>query len=1068
MRHDESKTKPLRIFCLGGLRFERHGVPWDSFKTRKVAALFVYIAATGKPQPRELLADLLWDDRSTSVARSNLRVALSDLRKHVGDWITITRHAVDLKVESDVWLDSGHLTRMLSADAFAPDALAGALELYHGDFLAGFHLSEARGFEAWASAERERLHQLALGGHRRLAAHYLERGQLSDGIAAAQRHVQFDSLDETAHYQLMQLLVANGQTAGALTQYGRCRALLAEELGVTPSAETIALADAIRAGQTTIVHAASVEPRHNLPPELTPFFGRNDELETVERLLEQPTARLITIIGAGGMGKTRLARAAARRFVKAGRFADGVYFVPLAAIEQSTQVVTTIADAIGLELSAEIDPAEQLITALRRKAVCLVLDNVEQIAGLPDLLPRLLRDMPQTTFLLTSRVRLQLRSEYVLEMRGLPFIPSNSTTTPAAALFMETAQRVRPDFAPDSAELNRICGLVEGTPLALELAAGWVDTLSLPAIEAAIREDLDILHTDSADLPSRQRSMRGVFETTWRQLSAPEQSLLAACSCFRGGFTRAAAEAICGATPRLLARLVRHSLLTFNVRANRYSMHELLRQFAADQLRASPQQWTDTRHNHSAYFTSWLLAQSDEITIVRRPLAETPIATELVNIQRAWRIALDLKFSQQMAPTVHLFGNIHMRLARFREGESIFANAVSTLEQWLHGQPNDRESRYLLAVVLAWQADFAHLLGLPQPITTNLHRSLELLQSSDLQGLTTDADLAHVYECLGDVSDGEDAILFYERGLEVAQRGAIPLAQASLLDALANARGLRGDTTAELMLLARQSHEIRSDIGDLMGLSWSAQLMAWIAIQAGDFQSAAEHAEDAITHSRKLKWRNGLANALHVRGGAFYNQGDWESAIPLFQEAIDLWREVGLDRASFASRYSLGMAQLGLGDEQAAKETTQAYLVSAKRVPPSELSLHGHVLAGHIDLLHKEWQSAVSNFDRVIPFFEQRMVWSRLAHALAFRALATFHCGEMRQAETMLQRAEQLLVKRNYPISYVGLVKAVRSAFLAQDGRYEEAQAMFQSACASPQIAKSQWYQSVIGRYIPG
>ena len=125
------------------------------------------------------------------------------------------------------------------------------------------------------------------------------------------------------------------------------------------------------------------------------------------------------------------------------------------------------------------------------------------------------------------------------------------------------------------------------------------------------------------------------------------------------------------ATPPSLARLVRHSLLTFNVRANRYSMHELLRQFAADQLRASPQQWTDTRHNHSAYFTSWLLAQPDEITIVRRPLAETPIATELVNIQRAWRIALDLKFSQQMALTVHLFGNIHMRLARFREGESI-------------------------------------------------------------------------------------------------------------------------------------------------------------------------------------------------------------------------------------------------------------------------------------------------------------------------------------------------------------------------------------------------------------
>ena len=187
------------------------------------------------------------------------------------------------------------------------------------------------------------------------------------------------------------------------------------------------------------------------------------------------------------MGKTRLARAAARRFVKAGRFADGVYFVPLAAIEQSTQVVTTIADAIDWSFGRNRPcRATHHRPAPQSRLSCARQRGADR--GLPDLLPRLLRDMPQTTFLLTSRaVAVAVRTRTGDARPAIYSIEQHHDT--GGGSFHGDRSACAPDFAPDSAELNRICGLVEGMPLALELAAGWVDTLSLPAIEAAIRED---------------------------------------------------------------------------------------------------------------------------------------------------------------------------------------------------------------------------------------------------------------------------------------------------------------------------------------------------------------------------------------------------------------------------------------------------------------------------------------------------------------------------------------------------------------------------------------------------
>lgn len=348
-------------------------------------------------------------------------------------------------------------------------------------------------------------------------------------------------------------------------------------------------------------------PRHNLPPQPTPFFGRSDELSSIQTLISDPSCRLLTVVGPGGIGKTRLALQAAANNLAS--FADGAYFVALAPLNSADSIVSTILEALKLPLPESLDPKLHLFRYLSSQAILLILDSFEHLMAGTTLIDELLAAAPEVKILVTSRERLNLAEEMIFELEGLSYPADNITTAlesySAVQLFLRGARRVDTKFTlkdADRSAIGRICQLVNGMPLGLELAATWTRTFSCQQIVEEIERDPDFLRSSLRNVPERHRSLRNVFDRSWTLLTPDEQSAFRRLSVFRGKFYRRAAEAVSGTSLLGLSALVDKSLLHVNG-SGAYETHELVRQFAYEKLTASGE-LQPTRDRHLRYYVT--------------------------------------------------------------------------------------------------------------------------------------------------------------------------------------------------------------------------------------------------------------------------------------------------------------------------------------------------------------------------------------------------------------------------------------------------------------------------------
>ncbi|MGD8398745.1 MAG: BTAD domain-containing putative transcriptional regulator, partial [Anaerolineae bacterium] len=611
-------TAKLVLSLLGTAAITLDGEKISGQVPAKSEALLCYLAVTGQVHTREKLAALLWGDRPADKARANLRKALSSLRSVVGDALTITRQTVAFNRESAYWLDVRVLESALAEDDAASDeldALHEAVALYRGEFLEGVSVRQALEFEEWVLQERERLRQLAIQGLHRLSEACAIRGEYAAAIEYTNRLLALEPWQEEAHRQLMTFLARSGQHNAALAQYETCRQILAEELGVEPLPETQALYHWLKTRR-------EISP-HNLTRQTTPFVGRQAELAQIARYLHQPECHLLTLIGPGGIGKTRLALQAAGQALDA--FADGVYFVRLAGISSSEFLVPTIGEAIGHALSGQADPKQQLLKYLQQREMLLVLDNFEHLlsaTGMNDggreLVLEMVGTAPKLKLLVTSRERLNLKAEWLLTLEGLAYPPEETDlgeeTFEAVELFVQRAQRVRPGFSlpAEWPEVVRICRLLDGMPLGIELAATWVSMMPSAEIARELARGLDLLVTDLHDVPARHRSMEAIFDHSWGLLSEPERAVFKSLSVFRGGFDRQAAEQVAGASLSTLAALVDKSLLRV-VSPGRYDMLEPLKQYAEGKLAETPAENEAVQNRHCDYYASFLRRIQNDI-----------------------------------------------------------------------------------------------------------------------------------------------------------------------------------------------------------------------------------------------------------------------------------------------------------------------------------------------------------------------------------------------------------------------------------------------------------------------
>ena len=630
-----------------------------TFRTDAQRALLAYLAAhQGTPQRRDALAALLSPDRPDPEALTYLRNRLTRLRRALGDdaatppWLAVDRKQIALRTGDAIVIDLTQFEQHLAAvEAHAHRELSGcpiclarlqeASDLVRGEFLAGLNFA-SEGWEAWLLGQREHVQQRALAAMSQLREARIARGEWAAVLAVAQRQLALEPWLEAAHRALMQAHVQLDDRNAALAQYEQCAAVLQEELGVEPEAETQQLRQTILEGELRPepVEGGGVDVPDNLPLQTSRFFGRDAEQEQLLDRLVDPAYRLITLVGTGGMGKTRLAIEVGRQ-VKTS-FPDGICFVALDAVKGGAgqiaeQIQIAVGEAAGLGQGGKQLTGEQVLAILRDKRMLLILDNCEPVLDELLFIPTWLRRAPGLAILATSREPLNLEAESVVLLDGLPVgggeevTPSqppplwgrgrglvgvdagdsrllstaekviNPTSEklapspsweglgrgPAEAMFIERGQIARADFAVSAENLSQvrqICERVDGSPLGIALAAAWVRRRSLAQIVSAIDESLDFLSTRMRDVDPRHRSMKAVFEASWQLLGAEEQSLLAALSVFPTSFSAEAAQQVAGAGLADLDLLCEKSLLQQQHERERYAMHSLVRQFAVDKL----------------------------------------------------------------------------------------------------------------------------------------------------------------------------------------------------------------------------------------------------------------------------------------------------------------------------------------------------------------------------------------------------------------------------------------------------------------------------------------------------
>lgn len=432
--------------------------------------------------------------------------------------------------------------------------------------------------------------------------------------------------------------------------------------------------------------------RHNLPSQTTPFIGREKELSELSILLHDENIRLITILATGGMGKTRLALEVASRLVqsKNSDFADGIFFVPLLPLSESQHIVSQIAHSVGYQFIGDSrEPKQQLLAYLAEKQLLLVMDNWEHLLEGVSLVTDILHVASNIRILATSREKLNLSGETVYNLKSMDF-PTWETSEDAleydaVQLLLQAAQRIKADWTVTSDNLDyvaRICRLTEGMPLGIVLAASWLDTLSLKNIATEIERSLDFLETEMRDVPQRQHSIRAIFEYSWNRLRKDEQQVFVKLSVFRGGFTWDAAQEVAGAAVRTLQALVNKALVTRD-NTGRYDIHELLRQYAEEQLNTSGQ-LNSIHDTHAQFFADFLHQRDAALKGQQQVETIREIEAEFENVRRMWNKAIETKSHNifyKSAETLCWYCYIGLHLT---EGEQLFDAARTSLEHELN------------------------------------------------------------------------------------------------------------------------------------------------------------------------------------------------------------------------------------------------------------------------------------------------------------------------------------------------------------------------------------------------
>jgi predicted ATPase/DNA-binding SARP family transcriptional activator len=900
----------LSLSLLGTFAATLNQCPITQFRTKSVQALLIYLACEAKrPHPREALMELLWPRMPQASAQANLRQTLYRLRKLIPEvkgqdghtsvpFLLADRHAIQINPQADYFLD---------VSVFASSERSQAIALYRGDFLADFYLPDSETFEEWVSGRRADYRRRVLEMMEGETAFHLQRAHYEEAIQLARRQLAMDSLRESSHRQLMEAWARSGRRREALAHYDVLCQLLQAELAVKPEPETLALNEAIRAGDLSRAAPSFIspspsplveteEPKHNLPEPLTPFIGRENEITAVTDLIDRH--RLVTLTGVGGIGKTYLCLQVGRKVLEA--FPDGVWFIELDRIADPALVAQTAAHTMGLWSVAEVPIMKVMLDYLRAKSSLLIFDNCEHlIEAAAEVGQSVLQACPGVKILASSREALSVPGEMLFQVPPLA-VPEQKQLGKfeewreyeAMRLFVDRARAALPDFqvTPNNiAHLVQICQQLDGIPLALELAAARLKVLSAEQIAARLTDRFRLLTGGSRTALPRQQTLRALIDWSWELLTAAEQRLLARLSVFIGGMSLEALEDVCTGEGLdsddvldLLTGLVNKSLVLARReqgKATRYRLLETVRQYAQERL-AQSDQLTAFRRRHLNYYCILVeevkprLVGPEQVVWIKR------LEEELDNIRAALGWAQDTDVESGLRLTSDLYRFWELKYPG--EGTSWLAQGLSRSQSIA---PEIRAKALLVRGRLG-----VNTLP-PGPVYRLAEESLALYRElEDQKGIASALFLLDRLAAWDKASDR--AHPYFQESLALSRVLEDPLMTAEALAWLGAWEAGDRSNYAQAMVHLEESERLLRGLGHLAGIVTVLRVSAQIPIWQGNYALARRKLDECLLQQQQLGQRTSPESLVWL-GRLHYWLGEYTQAQAQLENGYSLLQRMG-------------------------------------------------------------------------------------------------------------------------------------------------------------------------------
>ena len=1022
----------LQISFFGGYRLSQRDVGVSFTSQRKVMALLAFLALeAAQVHSREILIGLLWPELPEADARNNLRVSLARLRKLLDEGpakdspLITSRRDVGFRLSQAVVLDVvGFESLLAQTEAHAHAArpgcavcrenLAAAVALYRGPLLRGFYLDDCPGFEEWLFVRRERLLLQVMGALEDLAQGLEKDGRYPEATAYTRRQLELDPLHDSAQYRLLRLLAYQDQHNLALQQYQVFRTALRHDLGIEPSVELMQLAQQIQDRRLPAPQAApapaSIVYRHNLPENMTPFFSREAELAELAQRLAKPGYRLITLVGPGGIGKTRLALEAARNNLR--RYADGAFFVPLEGVANASEIPAAIAGAMDVPFGSARSPRTEILHILRDRQILLVIDNLEHIIEEgAALLLDILQSAPEVVLLVTSRERLNVQTEDLFYLTGLPYPEQDddpaSTRFAAIRLFADRAHRINKAFklSPETVvAVAQICRLVEGLPLGIELAAVWVRELDVQQIAGSLADNFALLDTDLRDISPRHRNLAVVFEHSWDLLTPDEQAVLPRLALFRGGFTMDAAINVANASTLTLTRLYSKSLIAVSGN-RRYRMHELLRQFALRKLQEDQEATGRLQDQHSHYYLTLLAAEEQQFQGPEAARVSSALRLEIDNIRQAWRWALSRAEWNRLRQSAAGLAAFFSHTGLIVEGTQLLHMAVESAEI-------DTAARSdLLPFLLTKQLSLLEWTASLEEAQPLVERIISLTrQNPALALLEAEAYLIWSYTVFEHTSDLRQAGVYLDRAFALVTDSDDPELQARLYNECG--RHLMSNSQFDEAVAAFQtSLTLFKSLGHLPGQALTYDRLAGNYAEKYKLGPALEYGEKALRLYSQLDHRPRLGMVHFILAEIYTLLGVYDRAMKHARFSLQLSRQHASDK--FGEARALARCALiedRRGQTEEAEKSYRTVITALRKLKRNmELSL---TLLDWGDFLLRAGRlaEAESSFDEALTLYqdmEHLRITSQAKLALVYLAQ-----GEARQALALVDEIWQAIAAR--------------------------------------------------------